>query len=194
MLDKNLSHQHGLPRPPKCYRLSILSLCIQSKIYKKGNSKVKIKESTVDPVIKDHVIKDFLSPTIFFSCMYHFSIADELWSTTFCPTRLATSNKWQKVIILLVSNFIIQLLETLMRKWLHVISGCGYNGYNGISLGDHCCCPNIRPIYLRPLLLPSSNITVCYRSFWHYHSELHVGNHSTLYVQWSTKDMSYESI
>ena len=59
---------------------------------------------TVDPVINDPVIDDLSSPTTFFSCTEHFSIVNDLWSTTFCLTRLATSNIWQKVIILLVSN------------------------------------------------------------------------------------------
>ena len=60
--------------------------------------------ATVDPVINDPVINDLLSPTTFFSCTEHVSIVNELRSTTFCLTRLATSNIWQKVIILLVSN------------------------------------------------------------------------------------------
>ena len=75
----------------------------------------------------DPVFNDLLSPTIFVSYMGHFSIND-LSSTTFCLMRLATSNMWQKVIILLVSNdlnfFRHMILETLMSKPLHVRSDC----------------------------------------------------------------------
>ena len=60
--------------------------------------------NTVYPVINDPAINDLLCLTTFISCTEHFSIVNDLWSTTFCLTRPATSIIWQKVIILLVSN------------------------------------------------------------------------------------------
>ena len=53
--------------------------------------------SIVDPVINNPAIIDPAINDLF-------SIVNDLWSTTFCLTLLATSIIWQKVMILLVSN------------------------------------------------------------------------------------------
>ena len=142
---------------------------------------------TVDPVINDPAINDLLSPTTFFSCTEQFSIVNDLWSTTFCLTRLATSDIWQKVIILLVSNDLNFFHHTTFGNnheqttacqiWL-----CGYHGYQkGITLEDQA-------VVARGLSTSDSAVTA-----QQYHLAP-VGNHSTLHVQWSTKDMPYESI
>ena len=89
-------------RWPYCIKkYAFLALC---RPYYTVYSEVCTIQYTVDPVINDPVIDDLLSPTTFFSCTKHFPIFNNLWSMTFCLTRLATSNIWQKVNILLVSN------------------------------------------------------------------------------------------
>ena len=100
----------------------------------------------------------------FFSCTEHFSIVNNLWLTTFCITRLATSNIWQKVLILLVSNDLnffrhttfgnIHEQTTACQIWL-----CEYHDlterYNTWRSG---WCRK-RPIYLGLSMLLQSNIT-----------------------------------
>ena len=93
-----------------------------------------------------------------------FSIVNDLWSTTFCLTRLATSNIWQKVIILLVLNDLNFFRHTTFGNnheqttacqiWL-----CGYHGLTQrYNAGRSGWCRK-RSIYLRPSMLLHSNIT-----------------------------------
>ena len=118
---------------------------------------------TVDSVINDPATNDLLSPTTFFSCTDHFSIVNDLWSTTFCLTRLATSNIWQKVIILLGSNDINFFRHTTFGNIHEQTTACQIwlwiswltERYNA---GRSGCCRK-RSIYLRPSMLLHNNIT-----------------------------------
>ena len=160
------THSHGT-------FISIIRILVQillKKIFGRGGRmwpKLLIFQicGTVDPVINDPATNDLLSPTTFFSCTDHFSIVNDLWSTTFCLTRLATSNIWQKVIILLVSNDLnffchttfgnIQSWENHCMSDLTVWISWLTERYNA---GRSGCCRK-RSIYLRPSMLLHSNIT-----------------------------------
>ena len=127
-----ISNHSEWPKEIICKQLHIIYSHNVSQIPTAINTCI-ICTTTVDPVINDPATNDLLSPTTFFSCTDNFSIVNDLWSTTFCLTRLATSNIWQKVIILLVSNDLnffrhttfgnIHEQTTACQIWL-----CGYHG------------------------------------------------------------------
>ena len=97
--------------------------------------------------------RPFVSNNLF-SCTEHFSIVNDLWSTTFCLTRFATSNIWQKVIILLVSNDLTFFHHTTFGNINEQTTACQIwlSGYHGLTERYHArrsgCCRK-RPICLR---------------------------------------------